>query len=231
MLFFDHAVISFLNKFSRTSPKLDSLVKLLIENNLFKSAFLIAFLWWAWSRTNNDQKETRIKLISTLCSCLLAIITGRFLAITLPYRFRPFVNHELDFILPYGMNPELFKGWSSFPSDHALLYYAFSFGILYVSKRAGYAALIYTTLLIALPRIYLGLHYPTDLICGAIIGILITICCHSSLFKNAISLPIYKWSLKEPQYFYPLLFLFSFELSTIFNNSRMFFHFILFLYR
>ena len=63
---------------------------------------------------------------------------------------------------------------SSFPSTHT----AFSFGaataIFMNYKRAGIAAFV-LALLIAFSRLYLFVHFPTDVLCGAILGVVIGI--------------------------------------------------------
>ncbi len=57
----------------------------------------------------------------------------------------------------------------SFPSGHTL--HAFSFSIIAIDAFPELAiALIPFTLLIAVSRVVLGLHYPTDVMVGAILG-------------------------------------------------------------
>lgn len=62
----------------------------------------------------------------------------------------------------------------SFPSGHTL--HAFSFSLIciqYYPQTAWF--LIPTSLLIALSRVALGLHYPTDVLAGASIGYLLSL--------------------------------------------------------
>lgn len=78
-------------------------------------------------------------------------------------RERPFVGHGN---ISCNMPP---LDQYSFPSGHTL--HAVSFSIIVCGHYPGMAlVLIPFTILIALSRLVLGLHYPTDVVVGALIG-------------------------------------------------------------
>ena len=58
---------------------------------------------------------------------------------------------------------------SSFPSDHAMIAGAFAAGLLLLDRRIGLAALL-LALLRAFARVYVGVHYPSDVAGGLAIG-------------------------------------------------------------
>jgi undecaprenyl-diphosphatase len=79
-------------------------------------------------------------------------------------RTRPYVSHEA--VMPFP--PDWFTD-PSFPSGHAAL----AMGIAYLlSQRFERFSVWFYTLacVIALSRIYLGMHYPSEVLVGAILG-------------------------------------------------------------
>jgi PAP2 superfamily len=98
------------------------------------------------------------------------VCASRIVAHSLPFRERPLREQELHFHLPYGMNSVVLEGWSSFPSDHAAFFFALAVTFLFVCRRAGIFAIVYSGLVVCLPRIYLGIHYPSDIAAGVLIG-------------------------------------------------------------
>jgi undecaprenyl-diphosphatase len=80
-------------------------------------------------------------------------------------RARPYEAH------PHGIVPLLTRSSdSSFPSDHATAAFAIGFGIFFVHRRAGWVFLAMATL-IAASRVLSGMHYPTDVLAGGMIGL------------------------------------------------------------
>jgi membrane-associated phospholipid phosphatase len=57
----------------------------------------------------------------------------------------------------------------SFPSDHAVMAGAVAMGLFLVSRRIGLVALV-AALLMAFTRVYVGAHYPDDVIAGLALG-------------------------------------------------------------
>lgn len=220
---FDLAIIDFLNQFSQVSWRVDYTLHFISGNHLLKGGVLLTLFWWGWFRAQEHQPIVQVHLLSTLFGCFIAMASARALAWSLPFRLRPLHEEGLAFTLPHTMKPTALEGWSSFPSDNAVLFYALSAGMFYISKKVGIFALIYTTLIIALPRVYLGLHYPTDILAGAVIGIAIALLCNTKYFTENIAQSTLSYSSTKPEIFYPIFFIISYQIADMFENSRVFF--------
>ena len=77
------------------------------------------------------------------------------------HRPRPFLSHEV-----YQLFPE---SSYSFPSGHSTFFFAFAFAIYLYNKKWGIWFLI-ATIFITIARVMAGVHYPSDILSGAIIG-------------------------------------------------------------
>lgn len=103
---------------------------------------------------------------------LLAAFIVRFVIVELFYflhfRFRPFVHNQVHLLIPYD------PAKTSFPSGHASFYFALSTIIYGYNKRAGTLFFVGSAL-ISISRVFVGVHWPSDIIAGAIIGILMGI--------------------------------------------------------
>lgn len=80
-------------------------------------------------------------------------------------RVRPTVAHPEQahlFFVPPSSDP-------SFPSDHATAAFAIAFAVFFLSRRVGIGFLVAATL-VALSRVFIGLHYPSDVVAGVLIG-------------------------------------------------------------
>ena len=217
---FDTTVVSAVNQYAQRSWAFDNAVYLLSNNHLLKGGVLTTLIWWLWFRDDPRQGERRAHILATFAASVVSMAIARALALTTPFRLRPLHEAALAFRLPIGEPPTNLDGWSSFPSDHSTLFFTLATGLLFASRRAGFFALIYTTVFICLPRLYLGLHYPTDLLAGAALGALVAVGANRLLAPQPVMQRAAQWSLAAPASFYPLVFLFTFQVAEMFDSTR-----------
>ena len=81
-------------------------------------------------------------------------------------RPRPFVINEAIAPLVGGVSP-----YRSFPSGHSGGSFAAMLALSkWVPKKIGIPAIILATM-VALSRLYVGVHYPTDILGGLVVGL------------------------------------------------------------
>ncbi|HEY3070446.1 MAG TPA: phosphatase PAP2 family protein [Gaiellaceae bacterium] len=105
--------------------------------------------------------------LATACACTaagLGLLVNQLIG-RIWFRERPFASHPAHTVLLAQRSRD-----PSFPSDHASAAFAIAFVVLFFSLRAG-AVFIAWAAAIGLSRILVGLHYPSDVLAGAGIGL------------------------------------------------------------
>ncbi|MDF4251518.1 phosphatase PAP2 family protein [Streptomyces sp. WMMB303] len=126
---------------------------------------LALWAWWGVTRKRESREEALGGFAGLIWSPVAALIA---LALNIPIRGlverpRPFLEHKSVEPLVAG------KTDFSFVSDHATLTMAIAVGLFMVQRKPGLVA-IALALLEGFCRVYMGVHYPTDVIGGLALG-------------------------------------------------------------
>jgi undecaprenyl-diphosphatase len=217
----DLFVFNFLNGFAHRSVILDDLVSLLADQPVFKGALLTSVLWLAWFQPDPDQKRRRELVISTLAATVMTLVLAKAIRhLFLPFRLRPVFDAGSGFRLPYDITTEKLWNWSSFPSDTAAMAFVLAGGLFLIRARWGWLAIFYSLLVVCIPRIYLGYHYPSDIVAGALLGLLCAFIMGRDNIRSPLSRRILVLSEYHPGVFYCAFFLLTYEVAAVFENTR-----------
>lgn len=154
----DTSIFLALNGLAGVSIAFDAFIILCAEN----IPYLLGLLFIIIVGLAQDGLGTRMKvLVYAGISAALARY-GIVQALNLLYfRDRPYVALHL--------NPLVYTTSSSFPSGHAAFFFALSTVMYYYNRKWG-AIFFLASFIIAVARVIAGVHYPSDIVVGALAG-------------------------------------------------------------
>jgi len=130
--------------------------------------FLILLLW----------KKNRLMVISAAASVVLSRLIITEIIKNLLHRARPYeVLETAEKLIKENQD------FQSFPSGHAAIFFAIAMAIYFFNKKLGIAFFV-GAVLVGLARIFVGVHWPSDVLAGAIIGIISGIIIIKLFFKK-----------------------------------------------
>ena len=133
-----------------------------IEKASIPLMVVITAALWFFSRPGGDRKWK------------LASGSG-FAAAALAYAVAFVIHHAWSRPRPY-MSHHISHPWSSttdasFPSDHTTVSFAIAFAVLAIDLPAGVIFLVIAAI-IGIGRLFIGAHYPSDVLAGFVIGLI-----------------------------------------------------------
>ncbi|MGO4602087.1 phosphatase PAP2 family protein [Terrabacter sp. 2YAF2] len=147
------------NDFARTSTWLHAPAVAYAKYGLVVFAALILVGVW---RRRGDTDRLLAAAIWAGLGTLLAVAVNVPVAAAVA-EVRPYAAHPAALVLI-----DRTTDWSC-PSDHAVMAGAAAVGLFIVSKRLGALAVV-AALLMAATRVYVGAHYPHDVVAGLLLG-------------------------------------------------------------
>jgi membrane-associated phospholipid phosphatase len=212
---FDMPILYLINQFAHRSLVFDEMVVLLCNNNFIKGGLVFAIMWYLWFQ-NQDDRSKRESLLAGVLASFVGLTVAKILTLVI-IRPRPFNVPSLAIRIPYGMKAVKWEGLNSFPSDHAVLFFALATGIFFASRRAGWLMFIYISAIICLPRVFLGVHYPSDILGGAVIGLFTGWLFHLPAIRNPVTNWAFRWLEEKPGQFYASSFLLTYVICELFD--------------
>ncbi|MEY8350644.1 undecaprenyl-diphosphatase [Bacillus cereus] len=151
-----------INDLGKQYSSLNPIMVFVAEYMLYVLVLGVLIYWF--TRNNKNRMMIIQGGLAFIVAEIIGKIVGQFYSHHQPFAVLPNVNqlveHEID---------------NSFPSDHTILFFSICVSIWLVRKKEGWFWLM-LAFCVAISRIWVGVHYPIDVVTGALVGII------SSLF-------------------------------------------------
>lgn len=160
----DFRLFEFVNQFAGRNDLIDQFVLLFSKYGPLLFGFLFV---WIWFSKKGDRLENRTFVLLALTIVLLTLCTNKVLEYSF-FRERPFVHHSVTLLIEKSIDDP------SFPSNHAAGAFAIAFAIFWRNKKLGLLVMIFA-LFMAISRLFVGVHYPLDVMVGMMIALFFTL--------------------------------------------------------
>lgn len=128
-------------------------------------AVLLVSLFWP----KKELVKNRFMIAVGLAAALAARFIAKPLILLVYARPRPFV------LLPAAhklISTYVYENYQSFPSGHMLFFFALSAALFGFNKKLGSWFFVFSAIM-GIARIFAGVHWPSDILAGAILGALV----------------------------------------------------------
>ncbi|MBF0840365.1 MULTISPECIES: undecaprenyl-diphosphatase [Mammaliicoccus] len=116
------------------------------------------------------KRENRIMIISSMFAFVVAEVFGA-IAGAIHSNNQPFAElSNVNQLIGHAID-------NSFPSDHAIEFFSICITFLLFKKNLRYVWLA-IAILVSISRVWVGVHYPADILVGAILGIIGAALCY-----------------------------------------------------
>jgi undecaprenyl-diphosphatase len=162
----DFQVEQWINGPAGHTPVLDQVMigAALAAEWVFVAVVVVWFAYGWWRRSAPDREGA----LAALLAAAVGLGINRVISMAWA-RPRPFIAHSglVHLLVTHSADP-------SFPSDHAVGAVAVAAVLVGYHRRWGIAALVFAAL-VCYARVYVGDHYPSDVLAGAAIGAVLAV--------------------------------------------------------
>src|SRR5665213_136076 len=156
----DYRLFQTINGLAGTNRALDASMIACAKYSPIIFALVLIGLWLTW--TYRNQRGAALAGISGV----IALGIGQIVGAALP-RDRPYLAHHATLLITHSPD-------TSFPSDHATLAFAVGVMVWQFNRRLGTTLLLFGAVT-AFARVFVGAHYPSDVLGGAVLGSVVSL--------------------------------------------------------
>jgi len=162
----DNNILYFLNNLTNKNYYLDLFFIFLSVYFVFFLAGLHLIIFW---------REKKIKgWVWSMIAVFFGLVFKKIMSL-IYFRIRPFgALPDINKLIEKSVTE------TSFPSGHTIVSFVLAFSILFINRKWGIVFII-LAFLVALSRIIVGVHYPTDILAGIATALLLSL-----IFKKKV---------------------------------------------
>ena len=225
----DLSVVLLFNKYCGKCIFLDTLSLVFLSVDALRTAILVALVMGIWNYAGiKNHINSKKRVLSILLSIMitLGIIETLNSLVDSP---RPIVTYESQInspIVTENTKPLWRDGWvrntkhGSFPSDTVALLATIAIGIFFWNKLIGFISILFVIITGILPRLYFGLHYPSDMMLGFLIALSSSLIVEKLKFFDLLCTKVLNFEKKIPFVFGTLGFYLAYIIADKFILLR-----------
>jgi len=189
----DKTIFFWINDLAGKVPIIDRFMRLMGNDYfiLVCMALVVFALWFSGRDPEHRERNQRAvwcALIGAGFACAIVAICNAFYDRPRPFEMYP---GEVELLFYRPTDP-------SFPSNTAATAFAFASGIWLGNRKVGYFLLL-PAFLVSFARVFIGVHYPFDILGAALVGIAASL---GALLVLRIFEPLPTWILKGMRWLY-----------------------------
>jgi membrane-associated phospholipid phosphatase len=181
---------------------------------------VVSLLWYCWF--SDAGQEFRCRLVTGAGAAVVAGLITHLLRYTISPTFRPIFDPLLQLHSPGVLGDidalRAHFNFPAFPSERATMFAGLAIAIFLVRREIGLLAFGCTTA-VEFSRIYLGLHYVTDIM-GSFALAAAVVWFSQIRWGSELGRPFVGWERASPSTFYICAFLGSYQMTTAFEDLR-----------
>jgi undecaprenyl-diphosphatase len=192
---YDYDILMFINGLAGHLWWLDRLIANFSKYGPMIFGIYLTRLWFV-GNTPEETRDNRKKALYAFFAALLALGINQIIGF-MWFRNRPYVDHAVHRLVPTVSD-------AAFPSDHASGSFSIASSILLFARSDGGMALTVLAIVLSLSRVYVGVHYPSDILGGMVVGLVssLVIDRNKVILEKPITLILGGWDSVEKSLFF-----------------------------